>query len=202
MVSSAERRAEQAQTGALGFFRSRSSSKRQTRPKRGQNASERSATRPQCPDETSQRGEEASARSASTKYGAATSAGCPLRATAPGFPRGAGNRAATLEPKLHVIILGEEVKVAARLLHCVEPRGRWRGGGSLQKSLRHTWSLQIERWLLRLAGSSRPGTEDASHFSRMRFLRFWALFGAWRTIDFEKTRESSSLALARLSRHC
>ena len=30
-----------------------------------------------------------------------------------------------------------------------------------------------------LAGSSRPGTEDASHSSRMRFVCFWALFGAW-----------------------
>ena len=36
--------------------------------------------------------EEASARSARTKYGAATSAGWPLRATAPGVPRGAGKR--------------------------------------------------------------------------------------------------------------
>ena len=87
------------------------------------------------------------------------------------------------------MIIGES---CSRLLHCVEPRGRLCGGGSLQKSLRHTWCLQIERWLLRLAGSSRPGTEDASHSSRMRFLRFWALFGAWRTIDFEKTRGSLS----------
>ena len=96
------------------------------------------------------------------------------------------------------MIIGES---CSRLLHCVEPRGRLCGGGSLQKSLRHTWCLQIERWLLRLAGSSRPGTEDASHSSRMRFLRFWALFGAWRTIDFEKTRESSSFARL-CARHC
>ena len=75
------------------------------------------------------------------------------------------------QPYYHTRRRGE----SCSLLHCVEPRGRWRGGGSLQKSLRHTWCLQIERWLLRLAGSSRPGTEDASHCSRMRFLRFWAL---------------------------
>jgi hypothetical protein len=29
----------------------------------------------------------------------------------------------------------------------------------------------------------------------MRFVRFWALFGAWRTIDFEKTRRTRSALL-------